>query len=46
MQIKCVVEVRDLEHGLQLKEAVLSHYGDVIWGSETVHALPEAKEEN
>lgn len=37
VQIKCVVETRDYEHGLQLKEALLSHYGDVIWGSESVH---------
>jgi len=36
--IKCVVEVRDYEHSLQLKEALLNHYGNVIWGTEAVHS--------
>eukprot|EP00112_Aurelia_sp_Birch-Aquarium-sp1_P004625 Seg1524.7 transcript_id=Seg1524.7/GoldUCD/mRNA.D3Y31 product="L-threonine ammonia-lyase" protein_id=Seg1524.7/GoldUCD/D3Y31 len=37
VEIKCVVEVRDYEHGLQLEEALISHYGKVIWGSEAVY---------
>ena len=36
-QIKCVVEVRDYDHGVQLEEALISHYGKVIWGSEAVY---------
>ena len=38
LQIKCVVEVRDYEHSLQLKEALINHYGNVIWGTEAVHS--------
>ncbi|XP_065065823.1 L-threonine ammonia-lyase-like [Rhopilema esculentum] len=38
VHIKCVVEVRDFEHSIQLKEALVSHYGTVIWGTEAVYA--------
>eukprot|EP00794_Sanderia_malayensis_P009006 gene9006-9968_t len=37
--IKCVVEVRDYDHGVQLKEAVFAQYNDVIWGSEAVQEI-------
>jgi len=39
VQVKCIVEVKDYEHGIQLREALEQNYQEVKWGSEAVQDI-------